>query len=63
MPRNYAQRNADIVRDVDILLAFPQGEEVGRGSGTWLTVRIAREKKRPHIIVMPDGHVTVVRGG
>lgn len=58
--KKYADRNLDIVRCSDIIVAFPPCVEVQRGSGTWLTVRIARREKTPHIIVMPDGDVRVV---
>ena len=37
-------RNRDIVRSIDVLIAAPaQDHEVKRGSGTWATIRYARE--------------------
>lgn len=59
--KKYADRNMSIVNSSHILLAFPAGEEVPRGSGTWLTVRFARAKGKPHIIFRPDGAVEFVR--
>jgi hypothetical protein len=54
-PLPYLMRNQGIVAESDILLAFPDGPEKLR-SGTWSTVKYAREKGIQIIIVMPDGH-------
>lgn len=56
--RPYPLRNRDIVDAVEVLIATPSGEEVVR-SGTWSTVRRAREKGIPIYIVRPDGLVEV----
>lgn len=52
----YLDRNKDIVRATDILIACPDGEERLR-SGTWSTVRFARVLGRPITIIYPNGRV------
>lgn len=57
-PKDYRRRNIDIVNACDVLWAFPSGEEGDQPrSGTWMTVRIARQSRKPIIIVTPDGVV------
>ena len=54
-------RNRDIVHDADVLVACsPSPHEVTR-SGTWATVRYARKKRTPVVLLWPDGHVTTER--
>jgi hypothetical protein len=49
-------RNKKIVEQVDLMFAAPQEfDEVKIGSGTWATIRYTRRKKKPLIIVWPDG--------
>jgi hypothetical protein len=49
-------RNRVIVNSVNLMIAAPkQFDEVIRGSGTWATIRYARLKKIPLIIIYPDG--------
>lgn len=57
-PRDYLDRNRDIVDVTNFLIAAPKGPEETR-SGTWSTVRYARRKGRPITIVMPDA--TIIR--
>lgn len=53
-------RNKKIVEQSDIMFAAPEGfDEIGIGSGTWATIRYARRKKKPLIIVWPDGANTL----
>lgn len=52
--RGYLDRDMDIVQACDLLIGFPSGPEILR-SGTWTTIRMARNLSRPHIYVMPDG--------
>ena len=63
-PKPYLTRNRDIIREGKHLLIAAPGEknEVQR-SGTWLTVRYARNRMRNHIIIYPDGEVEVFRYG
>ena len=48
----YLQRNHDIVDQTEMLLATPDGPETQR-SGTWATVRYARKKGKPVVIILP----------
>lgn len=57
-PTSYPARNARIVHLSDRLLALPCGPEVVSGSGTWMTVRMARRKGIPIRIIWPDGSHT-----
>ena len=54
-PKPYLERNYDIVDATGLLVATPkQNHEVLR-SGTWATVRYARKRKKPIVLVYPDG--------
>jgi DNA polymerase len=55
-PRPYLVRNEDILRETEELVACPSGPESMR-SGTWSTVRRARQLRRPITTVWPDGRV------
>lgn len=48
------ERNRVIVDGCDLLIAAPKGPEERR-SGTWATVRHARKKGKPIVIVWPNG--------
>lgn len=54
-------RNKDIVRVSNLLLAAPSTFDEVMRSGTWATIRYAREAKLPIIIVDPDGRLHVER--
>lgn len=54
-PLPYLVRNHVIVDETEILIAVPKSEIEKRRSGTWATVRYARDKSRKIIIVKPDG--------
>ena len=52
----FLTRNHNIVLFSDVMLATPkQVEEQRRGSGTWATIRYARQAEKPLAIVWPDG--------
>lgn len=52
-PKEYLDRNHDIVDACDVLIAAPaQVEEVMR-SGTWATVRYARKLGKPVVMIFP----------
>ena len=49
-------RNRCIVRRAEIMFAAPKEfDEVFRGSGTWATIRYAKEQGTKLIIIYPDG--------
>ena len=59
--KDFIARNHDIVHSVDELWAFPEGPEKKRGSGTWATIRYARDIAHiPVIIFWPNGQTEVV---
>ncbi len=54
----YNERNRDIVNESDLLIAcpaYPENDKRSQRSGTWQTVRIARNIDRPVICIMADG--------
>lgn len=54
-PKPYMVRNAQIVAAADLMIATPaEMTEQPRG-GTWGTIRIARARGVPLVIVFPDG--------
>ncbi len=55
--RPFLTRNKAIVVACDLLLAAPAGFKEVRQSGTWATIRHARNVGRPLIIVFPDGTI------
>jgi hypothetical protein len=57
LPKPYLERNHDIVDESEVVLATPgEGGEVLR-SGTWATIRYARSKGKPVLIVYPNGEL------
>lgn len=59
--KDYLARNRDIVDGASILVACPDGPERTR-SGTWSTIRYARSRNIPIIVVWPSGTVTSEKG-
>jgi hypothetical protein len=57
-PRTYLARNREIVRQCDLLIAAPAEDDEQIRSGTWSTVRFARNQARPVWIIRPGGSVT-----
>lgn len=55
-PKDYLERNRNIVKSSDILIATPCGGEVLR-SGTWSTIRYAKKIGRPVYLALPSGDV------
>ena len=55
-PKEYLARNRAIVNASSLLVAAPSGPEKQR-SGTWATVRFARQKEKPIVLIMPSGSV------
>lgn len=54
--KEYLDRDNDIVKECQVLIATPSREEYQR-SGTWTGVRMARKYKRPHNVIMPNGDI------
>jgi hypothetical protein len=55
-PQKFRQQSESIVNSSDVLIAAPDGfHERFRGSGTWMTVRIARKAARRIILFFLDG--------
>jgi hypothetical protein len=54
-PQHPLKRNRVIVRTCDYLLACPFQYEEIRRSGTWATIRYARELGKPMLIIQPQG--------
>lgn len=57
-PKEYLERNHDIVDATDVLIATPKGLGEELRSGTWSTIRYARKQGKVVIIVGPTGIVT-----
>lgn len=55
--KEYIDRNHDIVRAVDFMIACPQGFKEELRSGTWATIRYFKGTGCPGKIVWPDGSV------
>jgi len=56
-PMDYLQRNLEIVKESDILLAAPKEKDEQLRSGTWSTIRKARKLGKKIAIFLPDGEV------
>lgn len=55
--RPYLVRNAEIVSETDVLVATPKGDREELRSGTWATIRRARQQGKQVIVAWPDGRV------
>ena len=56
-PLSYLERNTEIAKESDILIACPKEREEQLRSGTWSTVRRARKQNRNILILFPDGFI------
>ena len=56
-PREYLERNGEIVLETEMLVATPGEFQEQLRSGTWSTVRRARRMGGHIVIVFPDGSV------
>lgn len=61
-PQPYSIRNQNIVRHCDILIACPKEFAEQIRSGTWMTVRYAIYKRKPYMIIWPDGKTLIKQG-
>jgi hypothetical protein len=58
----FSERDLDIVHESDVMVATPSGmREIRRGSGTWLTIRMARAELKPLALIFPDGTIKYER--
>lgn len=55
--KDYLDRDRDIVDATDVLVACPRTAHEERRSGTWYTIRYARQLGRAVMIIRPDGAV------
>lgn len=54
-PKDYLDRNKDIVDATDVLIACPKEKKEILRSGTWSTIRYSRKQGKPIVILYPDG--------
>jgi hypothetical protein len=54
-PKGYLVRNRDIVNSCTVLIATPRERVEQQRSGTWSTIRYARMRGRPIMIIFRDG--------
>lgn len=55
--RYYLDRNKDIVIETDLMIATPKEEQEVLRSGTWATIRYARQLHKPTYIIYPSGEI------
>jgi hypothetical protein len=55
--KSYLERNHDIVDSCNKLYAAPEGFEEELRSGTWSTIRYAKQNKKQVIIIYPNGKI------
>lgn len=58
--RNYHERDRMIVDTVDRMIGCPPGTQPKPHSGTWYTINYAKEKKKPLLLIYPDGQYEVL---
>jgi hypothetical protein len=58
-PEPYLKRNEKIVEEADILVACPESRSETLRSGSWATIRRARKKGIPIVIIDTNGIVTL----
>lgn len=56
-PLPYLERNKEIVVFSDVLIATPKSKQEHLRSGTWSTVRYARQRGKTVWIINPDGSI------
>ena len=54
-PKDYLDRNKDIVNASEILIATPKEFEEQLRSGTWSTIRYCTKQKKQAFIIFPNG--------
>ena len=61
-PKDYLDRNHDIVDSTDILIVTPKELKEELRSGTWATVRYAKKQGKKIRIIWPDGTIDEITG-
>lgn len=61
LPLKHMQRNAQIVKAADVMLACPYEMTEQERGGTWRTIGMTRKAGKPLAIIWPDGSVTKER--
>lgn len=57
-PKPYLERNKDIVAESEIMIATPKEFTMQwKDSGTWATIRYAKQACKPLAIIYPDGSI------
>lgn len=56
-PKDYLDRNHDMVDECFMHVAMPNTTKEQLRSGTWATVRYARKKGKPVAVIYPNGYV------
>lgn len=59
--KKHMRRNMDIVLASEVMIATPHGAWEQTIGGTWRTVEMARQEKKPLVIVWPNGSMTKER--
>jgi hypothetical protein len=54
-PKDYLDRNKDIVNASEILIATPKENDEQLRSGTWSTIRYCKKQKKQAFIIFPNG--------
>jgi len=54
-PKDYLERNKDIVDASEVLIATPKGFDEELRSGTWSTIRYCKKQKKSAFIIYPNG--------
>lgn len=56
-PAHYLERDRNIVDVTDLLIATPDSHRPRPHSGTWYTIKYAKLKTKPFLVVTPDGTI------
>ena len=54
-PLPYLKRNGNIIKEAELMFAFPRGFTEELRSGTWQAIRTTRKCEKPLVIIWPDG--------
>lgn len=60
-PKEYLDRNTDIVLESELLIATPNTDHYVLRSGTWSTWVKALKRNMPTILVLPDGTIDEIQ--